>query len=84
MLNGIILFSLSLLLGVSNVKKRPETLFQLLTSTFDQFFNVKWGIILLQRPYISFRSPLLLFLRQEITAPAVALFYLNSKGMLEF
>ena len=32
------------------------------------------GVILLQRPYISFSSPLLLFLRQEITAAAVALF----------
>ena len=31
-------------------------------------------VILLQRPYISFSSPLLLILRQEITAAAVALF----------
>ena len=31
------------------------------------------GVILLQRPYISFSSPLLLILRQEITAAAVAL-----------
>ena len=35
------------------------------------------GVILLQRPYISFSSPLLLILRQEITAAAVALFYLG-------
>ena len=32
------------------------------------------GVILLQRPYISFSSPLLLILRREITAAAVALF----------
>ena len=32
------------------------------------------GVILLQRPYISFSTPLLLILRQEITAAAVALF----------
>ena len=32
------------------------------------------GVILLQRPCISFSSPLLLILRQEITAAAVALF----------
>ena len=32
------------------------------------------GVILLQRPYISFSSPLLLILRWEITAAAVALF----------
>ena len=32
------------------------------------------GIILLQRPYISCSSPLLLILRREITAAAVALF----------
>ena len=31
----------------------------------------------LQRPYISFSSPLLLILRQEITAAAVALFFLR-------
>ena len=35
------------------------------------------GVILLQRPYISFSSPLLLILRREITAAAVALFYLR-------
>ena len=33
------------------------------------------GVILLQRPKISFSSPLLLILRQEITAAAVALFF---------
>ena len=33
------------------------------------------GVILLQRPYIYFSSPLLLILRREITAAAVALFY---------
>ena len=32
------------------------------------------GVILLQRPYISFSSPLLLILRREITAAAVVLF----------
>ena len=32
------------------------------------------GAVLLQRPYISFSSPLLLILRQEITAAAAALF----------
>ena len=42
------LYPLSLLLGVPNVKttytkSRPETIFQLLTFTFDPFFNVKWG-----------------------------------------
>ena len=31
------------------------------------------GVILLQRPYVSFSSPLLLILRWEITAVAVAL-----------
>ena len=31
------------------------------------------GVILLQRPYISFSSPLLLILRREITTAAVAL-----------
>ena len=35
------------------------------------------GVILLQRPYIAFSSPLLLILRREITAAAVALFFLN-------
>ena len=39
---------LSLLLGVCNVKTNygkswPGNLFQLLTLTFDPFFNVKWG-----------------------------------------
>ena len=33
------------------------------------------GVILLQRPYVSFSSPLLLILRQEITAAAVALLF---------
>ena len=75
------LYPLSLLLGVPNVKttytkSRPETIFQLLTFTFDPFFNVKW-VILLQRPYVSFSSPLLLILRREITAAAVALFSLK-------
>ena len=32
------------------------------------------GVILLQKPYISFSSPLLLILRRKITAAAVALF----------
>ena len=72
------LYPLSLLLGVPNVKttstkSRSETIFQLLTFTFDPFFNVKWGY-LTTRPYISFSSPLLLILRREITAVAVALF----------
>ena len=35
------------------------------------------GVILLQRHYISFSSPLLLILRREITAAAVALFQLD-------
>ena len=35
------------------------------------------GVILLQRPYISFSSPLLLILRREITAAAVALSLIN-------
>ena len=34
------------------------------------------GVILLQRPYFSFSSPLLLILRWEITAAAVALLYM--------
>ena len=34
------------------------------------------AVILLQRPYISFSSPLLLILRREITAAAVTLFYM--------
>ena len=34
------------------------------------------GIILLKRPYISFSSPLLMILRRDITAAAVALFLL--------
>ena len=33
------------------------------------------GVILLQRPYVSFSSPLLLILRREITAASVALFF---------
>ena len=56
-------------------KSWPETLFQLLTCSFDPFFNVKW-VILLQRPYISFSSPLLLILRREITAAAVTLYHI--------
>ena len=35
------------------------------------------GVILLQRPYISFNSPLLLILRWEISAAAVALFFMS-------
>ena len=35
------------------------------------------GVILLQRPYISFTSPLLLILRREITAAAVALLFIE-------
>ena len=46
-------------------KSRPETIFQLLTSMSS-------GVILLQRPYVSFSSPLLLILRWEIAAAAVA------------
>ena len=34
------------------------------------------GVILLQRPYVSFSSPLLLILRRDITAVAVALLLL--------
>ena len=34
------------------------------------------GVILLQRPYISFSSPLFLILRQETTAAAVVLSFL--------
>ena len=37
------------------------------------------GVILLQRPYVSFSSPLLLILRREITAAAVALFLFQVK-----
>ena len=37
------------------------------------------GFILLQRTYIAFSSPLLLILRQEITAAAVALFSLQKE-----
>ena len=48
---------LSLLLRVPNVKKtnlnsRPETLFQLLTFTFDPFFNVKWGYLTTKSLYL--------------------------------
>ena len=76
------LYPLSLLLGVPNVKttdtkSRPESIFQLLTFTFDPFFNVKW-VTLLQRPYVSFSSPLLLILRRGITAAVVALYILLS------
>ena len=45
-------------------------------------FSMSSGVILLQRPYISFSSPLLLILRWEITAAAVALFLYMSFGML--
>ena len=86
MLNGIILFEkalypLSLLLGVPKAKttytkSRPETIFQLLTFTFDPS-SMSSGVIILQRPYVSFSSPLLLILRREVTAAAVALFYIK-------
>ena len=44
------LYPISLLLGVPKVKttyrkSRPETIFQLLTFTFNPFFNVKWGYL---------------------------------------
>ena len=42
-------------------KSRPETLFQLLTFTCTNS-SMSSGVILLQRPYISFKSPLLLIL----------------------
>ena len=59
-------------------KSRPETIFQLLTFTFDPFeSSMSSGVILLERPYVSFSSPLLLILRREITAAAVALLYLE-------
>ena len=35
------------------------------------------GVILLQKPYISFSSPFLLILRRAITAAAVALLYIK-------
>ena len=75
------LYPLSLLLGVPKVKTtytklRPETIFQLLTFTFDPF-SMSSGVILLQRPCVSFSSPLLLILRREIMAAAVALLFIN-------
>ena len=36
------------------------------------------GVALLERPYISFSSPFILILGREITAAAVALFFLFS------
>ena len=62
MLNGIILLKglispLSFLLGVPNVKttytkSKPETLFQLLTFTFNPFINVKWGYLTTKALYL--------------------------------
>ena len=52
-------------------KSWPGNLLQLLSLTPS---SVSSGIILLQRPYISLISPILLILRREITAAAVALF----------
>ena len=77
------LYLLSLLLGVPKVKttytkSRPETIFQLLTFTFDPPSSMSSGVILLQRPYVSFSSPPLLILRQEITAAAVALLFMKN------
>ena len=51
------LYPLSLLPGVPNVKttytkSRPETIFQLLTFTFDPFFNVKWGYLTTKALYL--------------------------------
>ena len=48
---------LSLLLGAPNVKttytkSRPETIFQLLTFTFDPFFNVKWDCLTTKALYL--------------------------------
>ena len=58
----------------SNFRKSwPETLLQLLTLTFDPFFNIKWGYFT-TKEFISFSSPLLLILRREITTASVALF----------
>ena len=39
---------------VPNVKRksRPKTLFQLLTFTFDPFFNVKWGYLTAKALYL--------------------------------
>ena len=56
-------------------KSRPETIFQLLTFTFEPS-SMSSGVIVLQRPYISFSSPLLLILRREITTVTVALLLL--------
>ena len=64
------LYPLSLLLGVPKMKitytkSRPETIFQLLTFTFDPFFNVKWGY-LTTKALCLFSSSLFLILRWEI------------------
>ena len=36
----------------NNLKSRSETLFQLLTFTFDPFFNVKWGYLTTKASYL--------------------------------
>ena len=70
MLNGIFLLKrpyVSLIIATrgskceNNLKEvdHGPRLFQLLTFTFDPF-SMSSGVILLQRPYISFSSPLLL------------------------
>ena len=53
--------SLSSLLGVPNVKTSyrkswPETLFLLLTFTFDPFLNVKWGYLTTKALYLLYFS----------------------------
>ena len=79
MLNGIILFKksyISLIIATRGSKcenNLKEVMAQFLTFTFDPYLNVKWGYLTM-KPYISFSSPLLLILRREITAAAVALF----------
>ena len=37
-------------------KSRPETIFQLLTFTFDPFFNVKWGYLTTKALYLLYFS----------------------------
>ena len=37
------------------------------------------GVNLLQKPYVSFSSPLLVILRRKITAAAVTLFHIDSQ-----
>ena len=37
---------------ISLRKSRPEILFQLLTFTFDPFFNVKWGYLTTKALYL--------------------------------